>query len=233
MTQHKEYLEKIFEIGATKFGVCCFIIAIVTPSLGGLGVYVTYLTYLAALFCFYFATFKIWKSDQIIKTEELTVQVLEADGRFSSGNGHSFKKANLKAELCIINNQSSPASLSGLVFSLKEHNELNIKLSGTIKAFNKVDSSQIQNSATLIPNSSLLVTLQGELEGSFSNANEQAEFLKNHKELHGVLKYKTTTSKITNSLTREFDFDLTKLRERFEGEWRNNGNHEAIAILNS
>ncbi|VXC32352.1 hypothetical protein [Pseudomonas sp. 8O] len=231
MNQHKEYLIKIFEVGAAKFGICCFIIALITPSLGKLGIYAAYATYLAALACFYFATFKIWSSEQVKKSETLTVQILEASGRFSSGNGHSFNKASLKAELCIINNQSTPASLSDLIFIIEEDKKYKIKLLTPVKAFNKVDSSTIQNSAVLAPNSSLLVTLQGELEGNFSSAEEQAMFLRDHRHLSGTLKYKTTTTTATNVLTQPADFDLTYVRERFEGEWQKHNLKEALAIL--
>ncbi|MEL4204840.1 hypothetical protein C9E85_16120 [Plesiomonas shigelloides] len=233
MNQHKEYLVKIFEVGSTKFGICCFIIALISPSLGKFGVYAAYATYLAALACFYFATFKLWSSVQIKTPEELTVQIQEASGRFSSGNGHSFKEASLKTELCITNNQSYPASLSDMVFTLEEDNTYNTKLSPQIKAFNKVESSSIQNSVVLKPHSLLLVTLIGELEGNFTNAEEQAMFLRDNKYLRGTLRCKATTGTTTNMLVKPVEFDLTEIRTRFEEQWRNYNFREALNILST
>ncbi|HGS4595681.1 TPA: hypothetical protein ACMDOE_003430, partial [Vibrio cholerae] len=196
---HKKYLKVLLDEAATKFGIVCFLLAIiVSPLMSVGGEYVSAITYFGALGSLYWSSYSVWtrekQSGDIEKSKDLNINPIASEIKFSSGNGYTFHKASMRIELGISNDTDCGVSLSEIRLNANTASD-RVSLEKSFKIIDEENGINPIKSINLKSGQSKIISLYGQLVTTFKTSLETANYLSENEEVMVTVTYKSVTGK--------------------------------------
>ncbi|EHH3082064.1 hypothetical protein ACE1GL_003767 [Vibrio cholerae] len=232
---HKKYLKVLLDEAATKFGIVCFLLAIiVSPLMSVGGEYVSAITYFGALGSLYWSSYSVWtrekQSGDIEKSKDLNINPIASEIKFSSGNGYTFHKASMRIELGISNDTDCGVSLSEIRLNANTASD-RVSLEKSFKIIDEENGINPIKSINLKSGQSKIISLYGQLVTTFETSLETANYLSENEEVMVTVTYKSVTGKEVVERSIELAVSTQDLAQYFGSEWSRNGQKEALSII--
>lgn len=232
---HKKYLSLLLHEASTIFGVICFLLAIVIfPMLGVDSKYISTITYIGALGSLYWSSYKICKSYyfKFKDSESRGVLVKQIDGsiKFQSGNGKTFKEANLWVNIGINNQLPCGVSITEIGI-IGDSGSKKVSFDNKIKVYDSNNERNPVNHFNLSSGESKIIKIHRVIKSSLTESVETANYFSANKSLKLEMSYKLMSDIDVQEKTLRLDIPMTDLIERFQDEWQRTRQKEALAII--
>lgn len=228
MPRHLVYFKKLINKTSSKIGIISFFISLI-PPIKSLAEFLPIGLFYLSFALFYFSSFELWNESQ---NEELEINIIDSKLQCFSWTSFFLTSAGIDLNVCLTNNSNKPINISNLSIDL-DSTITEITSKGSSRIFDLLVSEVIPQNITILPNTSIHINIQKEIQSNFSDAIQQAKFIAKYPTLSGILKLTEITKNGNLEKEEKIVFSSQKLKDLFSREWESHQQIDALSILNS